>query len=386
MSSSSIKRFPSFLAIATAATALTLLAGCGKSKQAAGSAAGHPPMQVSVITVQPESVTLSRELSGRTSAHRVAQVRARINGIVQKRLFTEGASVTKGQILFEIDPAPYQATLDSAQANLARAEASLASKQQQADRFKGLVSTNAISKQAYDDAIAAQLSLAAEVAAAQAAVTSAQINLDYTRVTSPIDGRIGRAEVTEGAYVQQAAATLLATVQQLNPLYIDLSQSADEVLQLKQALASGRLQDTGTGAAKLTVLLDNGDAYGHEGALEFSDVTVNPSTGTILLRGTVPNPDFDLLPGMFVRAKLEEGTKPDAILVSQSLVSRNGQGEATVMVVGADNKVEQRIIQTARTVGTRWLIGSGLKPGERIITDNLQRIRPGTIVTPTAQQ
>jgi membrane fusion protein (multidrug efflux system) len=374
----SFRRKPATLA-ATLSAALLLAAGCGKKNAAP---AAPPPLPVSVLVVAPEAVTLSQELPGRTSAFRVAEVRARINGIVQKRLFTEGADVKEGDVLFEIDPAPYQAALDSAKATLARAEAGLASTQAQADRFKGLVSTNAISQQNYDDAVASSLGSAADVAAAKAAVRTAEINLGYTRVTSPIDGRIGRAEVTEGAYVQQGTATLLATVQQLDPLYVDLSQSADDVLRLRDALASGRLQRAGEGAAKLSLMLNNNQPYAHPGALQFSDVSVNPSTGTVTLRAIFPNPDSNLFPGMFVRARLEEGTDPSAILLPQPLVSRNTKGEATALLVNAENKVKVRVLQTSRTVGNRWLISGGLQPGDRVITDNLQKIRPGMTVNP----
>lgn len=372
-------RLPAFLAF----SALWLTAGCGQAKKSAGPATPQT-MEVSVLTVQPESVTLAQELSGRLSAFRIAEVRARISGIVQKRLFIEGSDVKEGDVLFEIDPAPFQAALDSARAALARSEANLASAEAQAERFKGLVATHAVSKQSYDDAVAGQLALQADVAAGRAAVRAAEINLGYTRVTSPINGRIGRAAVTEGAYVQQAAATLLAIVQQLDPLYVDLSQSADEVLRLKEALASGRLQRAGDGNAKLSLILNNGQAYGQTGSLQFSDVSVNPGTGMVTLRGLVPNPDLDLLPGMFVRARLDEGTNPAALLLPQSVVSRNAKGDATTLVVGPDNQVELRVLQVARTVGNRWLVTAGLKAGARVITNNLQRVRPGMLVTPVA--
>ncbi len=361
-----------------------MLAGCGKNQSAM--VAAPAPLEVTVLTVKPEQITLSKELPGRISASRVAEVRARINGIVQKRLFIEGGEVKEGDVLFEIDPAPYEAALESARATLDRAKASLASAQVQAERFKDLVATNAISKQNYDDAVARQLGFAADVAAGLAAVRAAEINLGYTRVTSPISGRIGRAEVTEGAYVQQGAATLLAVVQQLDPLYVDLNQSAEEVLGLKEALASGRLQHTAQGAAKLTVILSDGRAYPRPGILQFSDVSVNITTGTITLRGTVPNPDSNLLPGMFVRARLEEGTDPAAILVPQSVVSRSAKGDATVLVVGEENKATVRIVQASRAVGNRWLISGGLKQGDLIIVDNLQKLRPGAPVKPVSAQ
>lgn len=361
-----------------------LLAGCGKSGSA-GAPSAPPALEAHVLTIQPHAVQLTQELPGRTSAFRVAEVRARINGIVLKRLFQEGSDVKAGDVLFQIDPAPYQAALDSAKATLAKAKAALASAQAEADRFKGLVDTEAVSKQAYDNAVAAQLSAAAEVAAAQAAVQTADINLGYTRVTAPISGRIGRAAVTEGAYVQQGTATLLATIQQLDPLYIDLSQSADEVLKLKDALASGRLQRAGDGPAKLTIVLGSGQTYGESGTLEFSDVSVDPTTGTVTLRGTVPNPHLDLLPGMFVRARIEEGTDPSAITVPQAVVSRNAQGDPTVLVVGEGDKVELRTLVAPRAVGADWLVTSGLKPGDRVIVDNRQKLRPGAPVKPLAE-
>lgn len=367
-----------------ALTASLLLTGCQRNKNAAAPAASAGGLPVGVLTVQAESVTLTQELPGRLSAYRIAEVRARISGIVHKRLFEEGSDVKVGDVLFEIDPAPYEAALDSARAALARAEARVAATSAQADRFKALVASNAISKQNYDDAVAAHRAALADVEAARAAVRTAEINLGYTRVTSPITGRIGRAEVTEGAYVQQGAATLLAVVQQLDPLYVDLSQSAEQVLDLKEALAEGRLQRTGADAARFTLILHNGAPYRHPGSLQFSDVSVNEATSSVTLRGTVPNPDLTLLPGMFIRARLEEGTSPNAILLPQSVVSRNARGEPVTLLVGADNKVEVRPLQIGRAVGNRWLVTSGVAPGDRVIVDNLQKIRPGMPVSPIA--
>ena len=332
-----------------------------------------------------ERVVLTRELPGRLAAYRIAEVRARISGIVLRREFTEGANVKEGELLFVIDPAPYEAALDSARATLAKARAGLASARAQAERFKGLVATHAVSKQSYDDAVAAELSLTAEVSAAEAAVRAAEINLGYTKVTAPIAGRVGRAEVTEGAYAQQGAATLLAVVQQLDPLYVDLNEPADEVLRLKAALADGALKrEDNQSQAKLTLVLQNGRTFAKSGTLGFADVSVNTSTGTVLLRGTIPNPDLDLLPGMFVRAQIEEGENPAAILVPQSLVSRNARGDGTVLVVGTDNQVTVRTVTANRNVGNRWLITDGLKAGDRIVADSLQRVRPGMIIKPVA--
>lgn len=363
-----------------ASAAALLFSGCDQANSAPQTAPSA--LEAHVLTIEPQTVTLTTELPGRTSAYRVSEVRARINGIVQKRLFTEGADVKAGDVLFEIDPAPYQAAYDSAKAALARAEASLYSAEAQAKRFKGLVGSDAIARQTYDDAEANRLARAADVAAARAALQAAEINLGYTRVTAPISGRIGRAAVTEGAYVQQGTATLLATIQQLDPLYVDLSQSADDALQLKQAVAAGQLSRSGPDSANLTLLLNNDTAYARTGTLAFSDVSVSPTTGTVTLRGTVPNPDLNLLPGMFVRARIDQGTKTDAILVPQSVVSRDGAGNATVLVVGEGDKVELRTLQVDRTIGPDWLVSSGLHPGDRVILDNRQKLRPGMPVKP----
>lgn len=373
---------PSGIACLILASALAglLVSGCRQSQSAPKAAPAA--LEAHVRTIEPQTVTLTTELPGRTSAYRVSEVRARINGIVQKRLFTEGTDVKAGDVLFEIDPAPYQAAFDSAKATLARAEASLFAAEAQAQRFKGLVGSDAISRQTYDDAEANRLARAADVAAAQAALQAAEINLGYTRVTAPISGRIGRAAVTEGAYVQQGTATLLATIQQLNPLYIDLNQSADDALQLKQAIADGQLSRSGQGSASLTVLLNNDTAYARTGTLEFSDVSVSPTTGTVTLRGTVPNPNLDLLPGMFVKARIDQGTKSDAILVPQTAVSRDGAGNATVLVVGEGDKVEMRTLQVDRMVGPDWLVSAGLNVGDRVILDNRQKLRPGMPVKP----
>lgn len=340
------------------------------------------PVEVGVITIATQTVTLTRELPGRTSAFRIAEVRARVSGIVQKRLFTEGSDVREGQPLYQIDAAPYQAALDSARANLARAEANAVSSRLLEQRSKQLLADKAISQQEYDNALAALHAGEADISAAKAAVQTAEIDLGYTAVVSPVSGRIGRSEVTEGAYVQAGAATLLATVQQLDPLYVDLTQSSTEVLRLRRALAEGKLQRTDSGEARVQLLLDDGRPYAQEGTLQFSDVTVDPSTSSITLRAIFPNPQGDLLPGMFVRARLAEGSAPDAILVPQLAITRNAQGDAIALVVGAESKVETRIVQTSRTVGNQWLVSDGLAAGDQVIVDNLQRIRPGAVVKP----
>jgi len=317
--------------------------------------------------VTPSSITLTKELPGRTSAFKVAEVRARVNGIVLKRLFTEGADVTQGQRLFLIDPAPYQAALNSAKATLAHAEANVANARLQADRYTELLRDNAVSKQEYDNALAALKASEADVASGQAAVQMAGINVGYTVVTSPVSGRIGRSAVTEGAYVQAAQATLLATVQQLDPVYVDLTQSSAEALSLRRALESGLLQRAPGGGAKVELLLEDGRTYPRPGTLQFADVTVDPGTGSIALRALFPNPKGELLPGMFVRARLTEGVSAQALLVPQTGVTRDQKGLPTALVVNAEKKVERRQLVTDRAVGDAWLVTSGLKAGDQVI-------------------
>jgi len=342
------------------------------------------PVEVGVVTLAPAAVTLTRELPGRTAPFRVAEVRARVSGIVLARTFTEGADVKEGQRLFLIDPAPYQAALDGARAALARAEASAANARLQAERAADLVKDRAVSQQEHDTAMATLKVQEADVAAARAAERQARINLGYTAVTSPISGRIGRAAVTEGAYVQASQATLLATVQQLDPVYVDLSQSAAEVLRLRRDVESGKLQGAGAGQAKVRLVTDDGREYASTGTLQFTDVTVDPGTGSIALRALFPNPRGELLPGLFVRARLEEGVSPQALLVPQVAVSRDPKGNPVAMVVGADGKVERRALVTERAVGDAWVVSSGVKAGDRVIVEGLQKIRPGSPVTPVA--
>jgi membrane fusion protein (multidrug efflux system) len=360
------------------ALGLTLLAGCGKKAAPAPSG----PVEVGVVTLAPTAVTLTKELPGRTSAYRVAEVRARVNGIVQKRLFEEGSDVKAGQRLFLVDPAPYQAALDSARAQLARAEATIAAARLEAQRFTELVVENAVSKQEYDDAVAKLKTSEADVASGRAAVQTAQINLGYTTVTAPVSGRIGRSAVTEGAYVQQGQATLLATVQQLDPIYVDLTQSSAEVLRLRRDLAEGKLQRVGREQVKVKLVLEDGREYGLEGALQFADVTVDPSTGSIALRALFPNPRGELMPGMFVRARLQEGVNPEALLVPQQGVARDQKGLPTALVVNAEKKVERRQLVTERAVGDAWLVTDGLKAGDQVIVEGLQKVRPGAEVKP----
>jgi membrane fusion protein (multidrug efflux system) len=356
-----------------------LLAACG-GKGGPPAAAG--PVEVGVVTITPRPVTLTRELPGRTSAYRIAEVRARVNGIILKRLFTEGSEVKEGQPLFLVDAAPYQAALDGARAVLARAEANLANARLQGERYADLVKDSAVSQQEYEIATAALKAGEADVAAARAAEQAARINLGYTAVTAPVSGRIGRAAVTEGAYLQAAQATLLATVQQLDPIYVDVTQSTAEVLRLRRDLEAGRLVAAGEGKAKVKLVTEDGREYPLAGTLQFTDVTVDPGTGSVMLRALFPNPRGELLPGMFVRARLEEGVNPQALLVPQVGVTRDQKGLPVAMVVNAEKKVERRQLVTDRAIGDAWLITEGLKAGEVVIVEGLQKVRPGALVNP----
>jgi membrane fusion protein, multidrug efflux system len=362
--------------------ASVLMAGCGPKQAGAPGGPMGPggPMEVGVITIATAPVTLTRDLPGRTSAFRVAEVRARVSGIVLKRLFTEGSDVQEGQVLYEIDPAPYQASLDSARGTLARAEANAATARLKEQRFRQLATASAISKQDYDDALANQRTYEADVLAGQAAVQTARINLGYTKVVAPVAGHIGLSQVTEGAYVQESAATLLAVVQQIDRLYVDVTQASSELLRLKRDLASGRLKADESGRARVKLIMEDDNVYDEEGVLEVSDVTVNATTNSVTVRAVFPNPRGELLPGLFVRARLEEGSSPDAILVPQLAVTRNSKGEPTALVVGANGTAELRVLQTSRAVGNQWLVAAGLKAGDQVIVDNLQRVRPGAPV------
>jgi membrane fusion protein (multidrug efflux system) len=360
--------------------------GCGRDEGARANPAAPPPSEVGVVTIQPHSVTLTRELPGRTSPIRVAEVRARVNGIVLERLFQEGTDVKEGQPLFRIDAAPYQAQLESARAQIARAEATLASAKSLSERYEKLLQTNAVSKQEYDDAVAKAKGAQADLAAARAATKSASINVEYTEVKAPIAGRIGRSEVTEGAYVQSGQATLLATIQQIDKMYVDLTWSAPDLLKLRRSLETGQLQ--GPKEAKVTLLFEDGREYDQTGALQFADVTVDQTTGSISLRAIVPNPKGELLPGMFVRARIEEGVRNDALLVPQRAVTRDQQGNPVALVVGKDGKVERRQLATDRAVGDNWLITKGLAAGDQVVIEGIQKARPGSVVkaVPAQQQ
>ncbi|WP_449242168.1 efflux RND transporter periplasmic adaptor subunit [Desulfovibrio sp.] len=338
--------------------------------------------QVGVVELTPQAVSLTTTLAGRTSPYLIAEVRPQVGGIIQKRLFTEGADVKAGDTLYQIDPATYQAAYDSAKASLARSEANAIPAKLRAERYTQLVTVNAVSRQDYDDAVAAAKQAEAQVEVDKAALATARINLGYTRVTSPISGRIGRSAVTPGALVTASQATALSTIQQLDPIYVDVTQSSAELLRLKRDLAEGRLRGAGENQAVVKLLLEDGTPYPREGRLEFSDVTVDQSTGAITVRAVFPNPSAELLPGMFVRAVLEEGVDEQAILAPQQGVTRNFKGEATALVLTQDGTVEQRIIQVDRALGDKWLVRSGLSSGDRLIVDGLQKVRPGMKAQP----
>lgn len=366
------------ITVAGLLAATTIVSGCGKTTPA--TPPPNAPPEVGVITIKPERVALTTELPGRTSPHLIAEVRPQVSGIIQKRLFTEGSDVKAGQVLYQIDPSTYQAAYASAKAAQARAEANLIPTRLKEERFRDLVKIKAVSQQDYDDASAALKQSEADVASTKAAVETARINLAYTKVTAPISGRIGRSTVTDGALVTANQPTALATIQQLSTMYVDVTQSSAELLKLKQNQASGLLKHDGAGQARVKLLLEDGSAYPLPGTLKFSEVTVDQSTGSITLRADFPNPKQTLLPGMFVRAIVEEGINEQAILIPQRGVTRNSKGEAMVMVVGAENKVEPRVITVARTVGDSWLVSGGLNGGDRVILEGIQRAKPGTPV------
>ena len=356
-----------------------VLTGCGKKPVAGGPMQGGTP-EVGVMEVKPQRIALTTELSGRTSAFLIAEVRPQIGGIIQKRLFTEGSDVKAGEVLYQIDPATYQAAYNSARAALARAEANLNPARLKAERYQELVKINAVSQQDFDDASAALKLAEADVESGKAALETARINLAYTKVTAPISGRIGRSSVTGGALVTASQSAALATIQQLSPMYVDVTQSSSELLRLKQNLASGLMKSNGAAQAKVGLVLEDGSAYPLPGTLKFSEVTVDQSTGSVTLRAIFPNPKQTLLPGMFVRTIMEEGIIERAILVPQRGVTRNPAGNAMAMVVGAEEKVEPRVIKVVRTVGENWLVSEGLKEGDRVILEGLQKARPGTQV------
>ena len=363
--------------------AMVLLSACGKGAAPAAAPGGAPPpAQVGVVTVSLGDVGLVTELPGRLEASRVAQVRARAAGILQQRLFREGSDVKAGQALFRIDSAPYAAAVASAKASQARAEANLAQASALADRYKPLVEANAISKQEYATAVAAQKQSEADVAVGKAAVQTANINLGYAAVTAPISGRIGRALVTEGALVGQGEVTQLAVIQQINPMYVNFTQSASEVMKLRRALEGGQFKRaSGADAASVRVVLEDGTEYAQTGRLLFSDLTVDATTGQITLRAEVPNANGQLLPGLFVRVRLEQAQASNAITLPQQAVTRTAQGD-TVMVVGSDGKVAPRTVKIGSAKGANWVVLDGLETGEQVMVDGFQKLQPNAVVKP----
>jgi len=376
-SATDISRLLRAAAAAGGGVAVLWLAACGPRGPQ------HPPKPtptVGYVVVQAGPVTLTTELPGRTAPFQTSDVRPQINGIIKARLFKEGASVRQGQPLYEIDPAPYRAAYDQARAMLASAQANLATTKVKAERYADLLKINGVARQDYDDADAAYRQGLAAVEQNKAAVEAAQINLGYTRVTAPISGRIGRSAYTPGALVQAGQTNALATIQSLDPIYVDLAQSADELLALKRAVAGGSLQDAGQATARVKLMLQDGTPYDQEGTLKFSEVTVDPSTGSVVLRAEFPNPKGVLLPGLFVRAVIAQGVQSAAILAPQHAVSHNERGQSTAFVVGQDGKAELRVLETPRAIGANWLVTGGLKPGERLIVDGLINVQPGDAV------
>ena len=359
-----------------------LLAGCSDDKEAAGQspAGASQAPQVEVVTVTASDVPLTTELPGRTRAYQIAEVRPQVGGIIESRDFKEGSDVEEGQALYHIDARTYRADVASAKASLARAEASLHTSNLQAKRFKQLVARKMVSQQNYDDAVATVGEGRADVASAKASLTSAQINLDYSVVTSPISGRIGKSSVTKGALVTASQDTSLATVQQLDPIYIDVTQSASEVLRLKRELAENRDASAAPEQAPVELVMEDGSVYAAKGKLQFADVSVDEGTGMVTLRALFPNEDELLLPGMFVRARLTEAVAKDAILVPQKAVSRDNQGNANVMVVNAESKVEAKQVVIGQAIDNQWLVTSGLNSGDKVIVSGLQKIKPGAAV------
>lgn len=375
---------PRLAAVAAATVMLLALSACGKGEAQKADGGGHPAPEVGVVVATPTNVGLVTELPGRLESTRVAEVRARAAGILMQRVFQEGSDVKAGQVLFRIDPAPYAAAAQSAEASLARAEANAVQARALAERYKPLVEANAVSKQEYLNAVAAAKTAEADIAVGRAAVQTARINLGYATVTAPISGRIGRSLVTEGALVGQGGdATALAVIQQINPLYVNFTQSATEVLRLRRALQDGQFKHAQGGeAASVRIALEDGSEYPLPGRLLFSDLTVDQTTGQITLRAEVPNPKGDLLPGLYVRVRLEQAQAVDAITVPQQAVTRTQQGD-TLTVVGADGKLSKRTVKISAAQNNQWVVLDGLKAGEQVMVDGFQRLQmmpPGTPV------
>jgi len=347
-----------------------------------GQGPGGPvgPSQVSVVTVETQKITLTTELPGRTAAFRIAEIRPQVSGLILKRLFTEGSDVKAGQVLYQIDPAPFQAALDNAEAALGRSEANLKATRLRAERYKELLADKAVSQQNYDDAAAALTQIEADIQSWKATVKTARINLEYTKIAAPISGRIGKSNVTDGAIVTAYQPLALATIQQLDPIYVDVTQSTTDLLRLKSRLKDGRLKKDGTDQNKVKLILEDGTPYPLDGTLQFSDVTVDQTTGSVILRVVFPNPEDIILPGMFVQAVIKEGVNEEAILIPQQGVSRDPKGDPVAMIVDAGGNAGLRILTLDRAIKDKWLISAGLVPGDRVIVEGMQRVRPGAPV------
>jgi membrane fusion protein (multidrug efflux system) len=353
-----------------------LSVGCGRGQKPVSA----PVAEVATVTLKSQPLVLTTELPGRTCPHLVAEIRPQVNGIIQKRLFTEGSDVNAAQVLYQIDPAPFQAALDSAKAALAKSEANLLVTRLKFERYRVLLAEKVVSQQDYDDREASLKQAEADVQYSKAAVEAAKINLDYTRVTGPIAGRIGKSNVTDGALVTAYQANALATIQQLDPIYVDVPQSTTELLKLKRRLADGRLNRKGANGNSVKINLADGTTYPQEGTLQFRDVTVDPTTGSVILRIVVPNPDGLLLPGMFVRAVVEEGIVDNAILVPQQGVNRTPKGDPFALVVNGAGTVEQKMLNLGRAIGDKWLVSSGLSAGDKVIVEGALNARVGSTV------
>jgi membrane fusion protein, multidrug efflux system len=350
------------------------LVGCSRQK---------PPMmpmpEVTAITVQPQKAVLTTELPGRTSAYRIAEIRPQVNGLIQKRLFTEGSDVNAGQVLYQIDPAPFEATVNNAKASLTRAEACLPSIKLRVQRYKELLEDRAVSQQEFDDATSSLNQAEADIQFWKASVETAKINLGYTKVTAPISGRIGKSNVTDGALVSAYQPLSLSTIQQMDPIYVDMPQSTTEMLRLNRHLKEGRLKNN-SAQNNVKLILEDGIEYPLKGTLQFRDITVDPTTGSVILRIVFPNPEGILLPGMFTRVIIEEGLQEQAILIPQQAVSRDVKGNPMTMIVDVENKVQMRMLTLDRAIGSQWLVSSGLAFGDRVIVEGIQKVRPGATV------
>jgi membrane fusion protein (multidrug efflux system) len=352
-----------------------LFIGCGKPPQMQ-----MPIPEVAAVKVQSQPIVLTTELPGRTSAYRIAEIRPQVSGIIQKRLFVEGTDVNEGQVLYQIDPAPFEAAVNNAKASLARAEASLPSIKLRVERYKELLAAKAVSQQEFDDASSSLNQVEAEIQYYKAALDTANINLGYTKITAPISGRIGRSSITDGAMVTAYQPVSLATIQQLNPIYVDVPQSTSEMLRLNRHLKTGMLDQNEVSKNTVKLFLEDGTSYPLTGTLQFRDITVDPTTASVILRVVFPNPDGVLLPGMFMRAIIEEGVNEKAILIPQQAVMRDAKGNPMAYVVNEDKEVEARPLVIDRELGNKWLVTAGLKVGERLIVEGVQKVRPGATV------